>query len=41
MAARWGAGRLVSRRMRVAPAASVLVGVITLLTVVMAPRYPA
>ena len=40
MAARWGAGRLVSRRMRVAPAASVLVGVITLLTVVMAAAVP-
>lgn len=36
MTQRWGAGRLVARRIRVAPAASILVGVITLLTVAMA-----
>jgi putative ABC transport system permease protein len=40
MAERWGAARLVSRRMRVAPAASVLVGVITLLAVAMAAVAP-
>ena len=40
MTQRWGAGRLVARRMRVAPAASILVGVITLLTVAMAAAVP-
>jgi hypothetical protein len=40
MAARWGAERLVSRRMRVAPAASILVGVITVVTLAMAAAVP-
>lgn len=40
MSERWGARRLVSRRMRVAPAASILVGVITLLTVAVAAVVP-
>jgi len=39
-AERWGAGRLVARRLRVAPAASILVGVITLLAVTMAAVVP-
>jgi putative ABC transport system permease protein len=40
MAERWGAGRLVARRVRVAPAASILVGVITLLAVAVAAVAP-
>lgn len=40
MAERWGAGRLVSRRMRVAPAASILVAIITLVTLAMAAAVP-
>jgi putative ABC transport system permease protein len=40
MAERWSAGRLVARRVRVAPAASILVGVITLLAVTAAAVAP-
>jgi len=40
MTGRWGAERLVWRRMLVAPSASILVGVITLLTVVLAAAVP-
>jgi putative ABC transport system permease protein len=40
MAQRWSAGRLVARRVRVAPAASILVGIITLLAVAMAAVAP-
>ncbi|MEO6114831.1 MAG: FtsX-like permease family protein [Pseudolysinimonas sp.] len=40
MAERWDARRLVSRRMRVRPAASILVGLITLITLVLAAVIP-